>query len=79
MSKKSEERKRKNRKLSEKTTVVLGLLLVVDVIVYITAFNCGNIKLAADAFIAIFFIVPPLALLACTNIDCSSSFPWFVD
>lgn len=80
MSKKSEERKMRGKKINLIASCILGMILIADILVFFIAFAYGKIKIATYAFLAIFVIVPPLTGLAVRNLDfSSSSLPWFVD
>lgn len=80
MSKKTMERKRRNKKALLAAGCVLGLILITDIIVCVISFMRGYIDVAVYAFLALFVIVPPLTWVAIHNIDFSSSaFPWFID
>ena len=78
MSRKSEERKMKCKKINLIASCILGVILVADILVFLIAANLGKTEIATYAFLALFVIVPPLTGLAARNLD-FSSFPWIVD
>ena len=80
MSKKTMERKRRNRKALLAVGCVLGLVLIADILVCVISFMRGYIDAAVYAFLALFVIVPPLTWIAVHNLDFSFlGFPWFID
>ena len=80
MSRKSEERKARDKKIILALSCILGVILIIDVLVFLIACQCGHTKTAVFAFLAVFVIVPPLTVLADHNLD-FSKFPifWFLD
>lgn len=78
MSRKSEERRMKWKKINLIASCILGVILTADILVCLAAATLGKTEVAVYAFLALFVIVPPLTGLAARNID-FSSFPWFVD
>ena len=80
MSKKTMERKRRNKKALLAAGCILGLILITDIIVCVISFMRGYTDVAVYAFLALFVIVPPLTWVAGQNLDFSFlGFPWFID
>ena len=80
MSKKTMERKERNKKALLAAGCILGLILIADIIVCVISFMRGYTDVAVYSFLALFVIVPPLTWIAVQNLDFSFlGFPWFID
>ena len=63
MGRKAEERERRrerNHKRAQAVACALGIALILDAIIFLIAILCSAWDVGAYAFIAVFFIVPPL-------------------
>ena len=78
MGRKAEERGRRremDHKRAQTVSCALGVALLFDILVFLIAILSSAWDVGAYAFIAVFFIVPPLTWFMCSNFDDSPLSP----
>lgn len=78
MGRKAEERERRrerNHKRAQAASCVLGIALVFDILIFLIAILSSAWDVGAYAFIAVFFIVPPMTWFMCSNFNATPLSP----